>query len=104
MKALIGRYVIRGDGGCFTLYRIDTVQDSTKAKAANIGKSREVVLGYYSRLEHCVERLTREELCDAEIQTTQQLLDRLGDLVRALSELQPARLLAAPAADDNSTP
>lgn len=103
------RFVLDGDGHNLTLYEKRLIVGNGRGKEPkpeNVGKEREVVLGYYGTLQGALKSLvSRLSLGDPTITTVEQLETQLAILLEAIDQL-PQRftdiLRGIPEDDDGS--
>ena len=78
MRFEIGDYVIQSDQRSLQLLRRQEIKESRMTKAENVGKIREVCLGYPANLQQAVNMLLRQQLLDdQDVQTADALIDLL---------------------------
>ena len=96
MRVRVGDYLIRSDSVCFSLCELKVVQakgEGDKGKAPNpenIGKEREVVVGYYGNLHHTLRALADKLVMRDDIDSTELLLaslDRVHGLIAKIPNI-----------------
>ena len=82
-------YAIDFDSKNVTLYKISKKGKESK----NPGQEIFSALGYYGKFEHLIGRLLQDKLAECEIETLQEILDKIEefkqDILKSIIEIKP---------------
>jgi|SRR5208283_4346039 len=98
-----GTWFFEWDGSCFILYRRTTItgvgKGSTRVRPENIGKNRDIVMGYWGLVSQVLQAYTNMAVAEGEgVADLSHILKRLDEIETWLSSLDLKPTLQAVAA------
>lgn len=78
MKIKLGNYTITNDGMQFILKETQLIKNPKKPELGL--QTKEVVIGYFGKMEHLLKKMMNYELLKSESTNVSELLDRINDI------------------------